>query len=167
MKYILKKLIKNKIIHEKEFDEYNYALKILFLKLIHYFAIFTISIFLDIFTETIIFLYSYSIIRGYVGGIHANNPWFCLAISILFVICLKIVLNTNVNSIIVLIFMIIISYYWYINCNKSLCQMKFLMHLLFINVFSLIFYLLAQSIYLNSLFYGYVINIILFIIYRN
>ncbi|WP_423838813.1 accessory gene regulator B family protein [Thomasclavelia cocleata] len=156
--------MENKIILEKDVDEYNYALKILFLKLIHYVVIFSIAFFLDILIETIVFLYSYSIIRTYIGGIHANNPLVCLSISILFVITLKQILNININYFLILIFMIIVSCYWYTNCNKFLSKVKFLIHLLFINIILLIFYILTQDTYINCIVYGYILNIILFTI---
>lgn len=162
MQYILNKLVENKIILLQEVDEYNFALKIILLKIIHYIAIFCIAIILNIFIETVIFLYSYSVIRNYIGGIHANNPLVCLGISILFVVVLKIFLNITINDFLVLIFIITASYYCYTKCNKFLSKVRFLIHLIFINVILLMFNLLSQNVYMNCIVYGFILNIILF-----
>ena len=78
MNYILNQLSKNKIISKEEFEEYRYALNVLLLKFIHYFVIFAIAFYMNIIIETIVFLYCYSTIRSYIGGIHAQNPIICL-----------------------------------------------------------------------------------------
>ena len=43
MNYILKQLIKNRLISANQYEEYKYALKVMFLKILHYFQ--KISIF--------------------------------------------------------------------------------------------------------------------------
>lgn len=162
MKYLLYQLLQNHIIQTKEVDEYIYAFNIIVLKFIHYVVIFTISIILDIFIETVIFLYSYSVIRNYVGGIHANNPLVCLGISMLYVVILKLILNININFILIFIFMLVVSWYWYKNYKKSLSRIKFTIHLLLINVITVFFYTLNQDMYINCIIYGYILNLFLF-----
>ena len=167
MNYILNQLSKNKLIDKEEFEEYRYALNVLILKFAHYFTIFTIAIYLNIIIETIIFLYCYSTIRSYVGGIHAQNPIICLFISILFIIVLKQIINININPILLIMILILLSYYWYINCKKSLPKIKFLIQLIYINIGSIILFSFNQFAYINSIFYGYILNFILFYRYKN
>ncbi len=166
MNYILNQLSKNKIINKKEFDEYRYALNVLLLKFIHYIVIFAIAFNKNIITETIIFLYCYSTIRSYIGGIHAQNPLICLFISVLFIIGLKLIIYININPIFLIILIIILSYYWYINCKKTLSKTKFLIQLVFINIASIILFSFNQFTYINCIFYGYILNIILFYRYK-
>lgn len=162
MDFILHQLIKNKIIDNDEYDEYKYALNVLLLKIIHYFIIFVVSAYMNIIIQTIVFLYCYSTIRTYVGGIHANNPVICLLISILFIIGLKQILDFSINYILIIIISILISYYWYVNCYTSLSSIKFLFHLIFINVVLLILATFNQSNYINCILYSHILNAILF-----
>lgn len=162
MDYILHQLIKNKIINNDEYDEYKYALNVLLLKITHYFIIFIISVYMNMIIQTIVFLYCYSTIRTYVGGLHANNPVVCLLISILFIIGLKLILNFSINYILIIIISILISYYWYVNCCTSLSNTKFLFQLIFINVALLILATFNQSNYINCILYSHILNVILF-----
>lgn len=162
MNYILNQLVENGVIAKSEFDDYKYALSVLLLKIMHYFIIFIISVCLGIISETVLFLYCYSAIRTYIGGIHANNPLTCLFISILFIIGLKVIINIHGCRIFILLFAVIISYYFYINCSKSLSNVKFLFHIVFMN--SILLALLAFDCYAytNCILYGFVLNIFLF-----
>lgn len=166
MNYILNQLRKNKIIDKEELEEYRYALNVLLLKSIHYFVIFATAFYMNIIIESIIFLYCYSTIRSYVGGVHAQNPLFCLFISLLFIVGLKPIINFSINPILSIITLIILSFYWYINCKKSLSKIKFLIQLIFINIGSIILFSLNQFTYINCIFYGYILNIILFYKYK-
>lgn len=166
MNYILNQLSKNKIISKEEFEEYRYALNVLLLKFIHYFVIFAIAFYMNIIIETIVFLYCYSTIRSYIGGIHAQNPIICLFISLLFIIGLKQIINISINPALLILSLTILSIYWYINCKKTLSKIKFLMHLIFINIGSIILFSFNQFTYINCIFYGYILNIILFYKYK-
>lgn len=162
MNYILNQLIENGIIAKNAFDDYKYALNVLLLKIIHYFVIFLISAYLNIMSETILFLYCYSTIRSYVGGIHANNPLICLLLSIIFIIGLKCIIGIHINSVFILIFSVLISYYLYINCCKSLSNVKFLVHLIFINIILFVLIIFDCFVYSNCILYGFILNIFLF-----
>lgn len=166
MNYILNQLRKNKIIDKEELEEYRYALNVLLLKSIHYFVIFAIAFYMNIIIESIIFLCCYSTIRSYIGGIHAQNPLICLFISLLFIVGLKPIINISINPILLIITLIILSFYWYGNCKKTLSKIKFLMHLIFINISSIILFSFNQFTYINCIFYGYLLNIILFYKYK-
>lgn len=162
MKIILRNLLENKLILDSEVDVYSYGLKIILLKLIHYFFILLISFFYDIPFETIVFLYSYSIIRTNIGGIHASNPYICLCLSILFIVGLKSILYLNFNLIMIDLFIIIISFYFYLIQNKSLSSLVFFINLFIINIYSAISVFLNVSFNLNCIFYGYILNLILY-----
>lgn len=162
MNYILGQLAEKKIIAKEEYANYKYAFNVLLLKFVHCFAILITAFFLNIVSETVLFLYCYSMIRTYVGGIHANNPIKCFILSILFVIGLRSIINIHLNYILIIIFSIVISYYWYINCMKQLSNIKFLIHLMFINIILWILVVFDQLVYVNCILYGFILNIVLF-----
>lgn len=160
--FILESLIKNNIIEKKEVENYHYALEILFLKIIHYITIFIISLFFNIFPETLIFLYTYSSIRAYIGGYHSKNMYICLLLSFLFVVCLNYLLQYKEifdgKVVFLLVFMGL--YYFYRQCDNCFLN-KIRVNILFIVILSVFFLIIKQHGYLLSISYAIILNFFL------
>lgn len=164
MNYILKQLIKNRLISANQYEEYKYALKVMFLKILHYFIILISGYLFNILTETVVFLFSYNYIRKYLGGFHSKNKYICLFLSGLFIVNLNIIINymKKINMICMLIFIYISLFYDYYYCCCKYFLPNFRKLIIVIILFSNVFYLINQYDLLISIVYAILLNYILF-----
>lgn len=69
------------LVNIKDIDIYKFGIECYILKLIHYFTYCFVAIICGCFIEFLVFIISYTILRKYVGGIHASTRTGCLIIS--------------------------------------------------------------------------------------
>lgn len=161
--FILENLVQNNIIERNDLEEYQYALTIVFLKFIHYFMIFIVSIFFNILFETVVFLYVYVPIRTYIGGYHSKNMYICLLISFLFIVFLYFFLKylVFINKNIVFLLILIGLYYFFHQCDNHFLN-KVKLTFLFVFIVSIVLLITSQNNYLISIAYSIMLNFILF-----
>ena len=81
-------LKQSSIIEEDDVELYAYGFYILISKLLFLIIALILGVILNIVFESIVFYVSFSIIRAYAGGVHANKEWKCfLYTSISIVMC--------------------------------------------------------------------------------
>ena len=81
-------LKQSSIIEEDDVELYAYGFYILISKLLFLIIALILGVILNIVFESIVFYVSFSIIRAYAGGVHANREWKCfLYTSISIVMC--------------------------------------------------------------------------------
>lgn len=79
---IANKLLANKAIKEEVLDIYVYGLELLLSSIFSAGVIITIGTLLGRFTETVAFLITFSVLRSFTGGYHANSYWKCSVITL-------------------------------------------------------------------------------------
>lgn len=101
--FILNSLIESNVISNDELDIYEYGLEILKLYTCTFIIIFVISYFTDSFIEAILFFLNFLIIRIYSGGLHLNNRYLCLTVSIIVFVAFPLVFKAYIlNPILIL-----------------------------------------------------------------
>lgn len=75
--------VRNHIIQEEDREVYEYSFYIFILSMIHYISCAFIMWHYQCFLLPILFLIVYQLIRSYMGGWHAPNPWLCLILGLL------------------------------------------------------------------------------------
>lgn len=165
MNLIINKLVLYNLINEDEKEEYEYALKILILKSIHYLLIFLSSCILKIFWETLIFFQLYKHIRLYIGGFHAKNPFLCGLISILFVFGLFLVLKILPFTYLFMYVMtsLLLFYIFFLSLNSKFKNNLLITIILIIFILPFL-YIFNISNYLLSIFFALAVSTGLYII---
>ena len=79
---IANKLLANKAIKEEVLDIYVYGLELLLSSIFSAGVIITIGTLLGRFPETVAFLITFSVLRSFTGGYHANSYWKCSVITL-------------------------------------------------------------------------------------
>lgn len=98
----------------------------------------------------IIYIYVYIICRSYVGKFHASNSIICCMLSALLI--LRLYLINQVNIILYITKLIILSIYIYNICKNTL-KHKLSYRLILINILSILLYNLNRYEYLNCILY--------------
>ena len=93
---IANKLLANKAIKEEVLDIYVYGLELLLSSIFSAGVIITIGARLGRFPETVAFLLTFSVLRSFTGGYHANSYWTCSVIT-LSVFGIVIILSEIIN----------------------------------------------------------------------
>ena len=103
-------LKQSSIIEEDDVELYAYGFYILISKLLFLIIALILGVILNIVFESIVFYVSFSIIRAYAGGVHANKEWKCfLYTSISIVMCalgIKVLINQKPTVFFAVILMI-------------------------------------------------------------
>ncbi|MBQ7674589.1 MAG: accessory gene regulator B family protein [Alphaproteobacteria bacterium] len=103
-------LKQSSIIEEDDVELYAYGFYILISKLLFLIIALILGVILNIVFESIVFYVSFSIIRAYAGGVHANKEWKCfLYTSISIVMCalgIKVLINLKPTVFFAVILMI-------------------------------------------------------------
>lgn len=76
------KLLKMQLINDEEKDLYTYGFKQGFLLLLNMITVIIIGIIFNMIWQSIIFMVSYSLLRAYAGGYHANTQSRCYLFSV-------------------------------------------------------------------------------------
>ncbi len=92
-KYIIKRLITNKLISEEEVEIYKFGLESLILKLLHCVSYLCIGIYLKQLLELIIIATVLIPLRRSAGGYHAKTKVGCYIFSCMFIICILLALQ--------------------------------------------------------------------------
>jgi len=80
----LKKFNDNQITDENNEDIYRYGLQLLIATIVKLLVILAIAYFLKVVPETLVFLSIFAVLRINAGGIHADNYYICLIVTIIF-----------------------------------------------------------------------------------
>jgi len=75
--------VRNQIIQEDDREVYEYSFFVLTMSTIYYLICILIMIYYQTFLLPILFTIIYQLIRSYMGGWHAPNPWLCLILGLL------------------------------------------------------------------------------------
>ena len=98
-------LKQSSIIQEDDVELYAYGFYILISKLLFLIIALILGVILNIVFESLVFYVSFSIIRAYAGGVHANKEWKCfLYTSVSIIMCalgIKILINIEPTKIFV------------------------------------------------------------------
>ena len=91
---ITRKLLEQKVIDEKDIKLYQYSLRLFVCFLLNYSAFFAVGLIMDMFWENFAMIITFSIIRKFSGGYHADRYIKCFLSSIVInLICLIIIKN--------------------------------------------------------------------------
>ena len=103
-------LKQSSIINEDDVELYAYGFYILISKLLFLIIALILGVILNIVFESIVFYVSFSIIRAYAGGVHANKEWKCfLYTSVSIIMCalgIKVLINLKPTVLFAVILMI-------------------------------------------------------------
>ncbi len=103
-------LKQSSIINEDDVELYAYGFYILISKLLFLIIALILGVILNIVFESIVFYVSFSIIRAYAGGVHANKEWKCfLYTSVSIIMCalgIKVFINLKPTVLFAVILMI-------------------------------------------------------------
>ena len=91
-------LAANKIIDVDEQENYSYGLELFLFKSTLYIIIFIISLLTNSFWISLIFTFSYMLLRQYTGGFHCKSAEVCMITSILIYMLMLLLYNTGVYS---------------------------------------------------------------------
>lgn len=78
-------LVKEKLIHKSESEIYLYGLNIFFKYLLNIILVIIVSIINYNFKDILFFVFFFTIIRSYAGGLHLKTSIFCTIFSIIFI----------------------------------------------------------------------------------
>lgn len=81
-KLLAEKMLFEKMICEDEKEWFTYALQIVIEKFIGYATIIVFAIHFDCFFQTVGFIFVFSGVRKYSGGVHLKNFWSCYLLSV-------------------------------------------------------------------------------------
>jgi len=96
---LVNRLVKKKIISEKEIEIYQFGIECFIMKACHIISYFIIAICFHMVLELLIFLMTFMPLRVYAGGYHANTPVKCYIVScfaVLSAMCLIYLMPTQI-----------------------------------------------------------------------
>ena len=79
----MKLIIENNKYEKDKLEEIKYGLESIYLVISKFIIIFIISIFLNLWKETLLFLVFFNILRAFAFGIHASKSIYCWIVSII------------------------------------------------------------------------------------
>ena len=106
-KKITNKLIENRIINSEDIEIYNYCFETTIVSLISHCSLFILSVLLNEFICSMIFLISFSVFRRICGGYHADSYTKCSIMSLLSYLAMILIIK-KINIIFCLSFYILI-----------------------------------------------------------
>lgn len=108
---LTKKLFSNLTFNETDRILYKYSLRVLLCTLLNYFAFFAVGLIMEMLWENLVLIFTFSLIRKFTGGYHANKYISCFFSSIAIdLICLIITKNVYILNIHYLTFLTLLAF---------------------------------------------------------